>query len=589
MMFTTSLLMSLALKSVALAAVSLLLLRLAQGRSPAERSLIAHLGLLAILLLPAATLVLPAWAPLPPAPSAIAAVAERAMPYDLALATELAIPAPSGSPVAPVEAERPSMMAIVVWLYALPLAGMLAMTVLAVLRLFAMRRRAEVLVDSAWLTALAGAQRRMGYKHGTALLVSNELSAPISWGVLRPTILLDARAVAAADNAEAIIAHELAHVARLDWAKLLLARLACVLFWFNPLVWLLSRESHQLREETADDTVLLTDIPRSDYAALLVNAARHDNNGVLIAAHGVAPIRGSLRRRVVRALDASAQRRQVHAGWSAVSLLAAVGIAAPLAAFTTQIAAPEIAGDTGPMRLSATQPDVVVPQAAPRADASAAPILADDLIAMRAVGVEPADLDRFRNARGEVDADTAVAAKALGVDPDYINAMRSVFSAADLEEIIEARGVGVDAAYARSMRAIDPRADLDEIIGARAVGVTPAYAEEMRGHFPHIALDDLVSMRAVGVTGDYVRAMRSAGMRVESPDDAVEAHAIAGPRGRPQTLGRPAATSISVTRNGQTVVASPGESIARRRNPDGSVTTAIARPAQPQPPGELER
>ena len=43
---------------------------------------------------------------------------------------------------------------------------------------------------------------------------------------MRPVILLNDEALAASGEAEAIIAHELAHVARLDWAKLMLARVA---------------------------------------------------------------------------------------------------------------------------------------------------------------------------------------------------------------------------------------------------------------------------------------------------------------------------------------------------------------------------
>ena len=64
----------------------------------------------------------------------------------------------------------------------------------------------------------------MGFKNGTALLTSDELRSPISWGLMRPVILLNDEALAASGEAEAIIAHELAHVARLDWAKLMLAR-----------------------------------------------------------------------------------------------------------------------------------------------------------------------------------------------------------------------------------------------------------------------------------------------------------------------------------------------------------------------------
>src|SRR4029453_14055204 len=107
-------------------------------------------------------------------------------------------------------------------------------------------------------------------------LTSDELASPISWGLVRPVILLNSRAVEATGEAEAIIAHELAHVARLDWIKLLLARFATALFWFNTLVWGLAREAAQLREEAADDSVLAADITDTDYAQLLVGVARHE-------------------------------------------------------------------------------------------------------------------------------------------------------------------------------------------------------------------------------------------------------------------------------------------------------------------------
>jgi beta-lactamase regulating signal transducer with metallopeptidase domain len=150
--------------------------------------------------------------------------------------------------------------------YGIPAAVFSLLLTLAILRLQLLRRRAEVLVEPQWSTALAAAQRRMGFKHGTALLVSEELRSPISWGVVRPIILLDARAAEDAAQAEAIIAHELAHVARLDWAMLILGRLATSIFWFNPLVWLLARRCHELSEQAVDDTVLRSNIRDTDYA-----------------------------------------------------------------------------------------------------------------------------------------------------------------------------------------------------------------------------------------------------------------------------------------------------------------------------------
>ncbi|HMN53064.1 MAG TPA: M56 family metallopeptidase, partial [Sphingopyxis sp.] len=293
----------------------------------------------------------------------------------------------------------------------MPLALLCGMMLLAVVRLFAMRGRAEVLTQGSWLSALAEAQRRMGFKHGTALLVSGELRSPISWGVLRPTIVLSPVTVDAVDEAEAIIAHELAHVARLDWAKLLGARAVCALFWFNPLVWMLARESHQLREEAADDAVLMADIDGPDYASLLVGAARHDNQGALLAAHGVAPGKGSLKRRITRVLDGSLKRGPASVSWLLMSLVLLAGVTAPLAAFSATADQKRAAKDSPvPFAVAApaaTQSTAAVGGAedANAAPAAAAPnpLTADQLVGMRAVGVTPEYVAQMREHGGSMD------------------------------------------------------------------------------------------------------------------------------------------------------------------------------------------
>src|SRR5690606_25193161 len=316
---------------------------------------------------------------------------------------------------------------LALWVYALPLALLFATMLVAVLRLFAMRGRADVLVQPSWLSALAEAQRRMGFKHGTALLVSEELRSPISWGVLRPTIVLSPKAVEAVSEAEAIIAHELAHVARLDWAKLLSARLACAIFWFNPLVWMLARESHQLREEAADDAVLLADIDGPDYATLLVGAARHDNKGTLIAAHGVAPGKNSLKRRITRVLDARAKRGPASASWFAMTLAFLAGVTVPLAAFSATGARSADEPDSGiAVAAPAAEPKAAASAQGKEARASAQTELAvDELVSMKAMGITPDDVRGMRGAKG-LDPDDVIAAKATGTAPAYLNRMRAL-------------------------------------------------------------------------------------------------------------------------------------------------------------------
>jgi len=569
MMLDANMLLGFAWKSAAIAGATLLLLRLARSRSSGERSMIAHSGLFALLALPAAILLMPQWSPLPAAWFANAAPVALAA-GDLSTTggpvADLAVPAATSVPVAAEAAGSPpvvlpSLGDIAPFLYAVPLVLLFGVMLLAVVRLFAMRGRAEVLVQPSWLSALAEAQRRMGFKHGTALLVSEELRSPISWGVLRPTIVLSPKAVAATGEAEAIIAHELAHVARLDWAKLLGARVACAVFWFNPFVWMLARESHQLREEAADDAVLMADIDGPDYATLLVGAARHDNKAVLLAAHGVAPAKSSLKRRITRVLDGSLKRGPASGGWMFGSLMLLVGLTVPLAAFSaTAPEARQAAEESRAVAVAsretarASARTAVAAQAVAEKEAEAAaaskPLTPEQLISMRAVGVTPEDVRQMQDERWSVDADDVIAAKASGVDSAYIGQMRRLF----------------------------PGSDVGDMIGAASVGVDAAYAREIQSYFPGVGLDDLTGMRAMGVDGAYIREMRKAGVVLRTPDDAIALRAVSAPR-RPFVAKGPKGGKGDKS---ATVRVGPG-GVIEARSADGRVAR-IEIPEAPQPP-----
>ena len=235
---TPPLIAELAAKSFVTTAAVLLLLLALKHRSAAERSWAAHAGLIVLLILPAVAVLLPRWRLLTP----------------VTLQSSLA------------EGHGPAFDpgAVLLALYA-GIAGLLLLgTAVSVLRLHVLHRRADIVVDAGWLTALARAQQRMGVKYGASLLVSGAVSSPLSWGLLRPTILLDRDILARPVSAEAVITHELAHVTHLDWLKLLVARIVTAVFWFNPLVWVLAGQCHQLREEAADDAVLRADVPGPD-------------------------------------------------------------------------------------------------------------------------------------------------------------------------------------------------------------------------------------------------------------------------------------------------------------------------------------
>ncbi len=315
------LLFELACKSVLSAGATLLLLRLLRSRSAAEKAVVANAGLLALILLPLFILWLPRIEL--PAPAATSEM----LPAFVAATAEAA---PTTSPIEPIPATDWSQ--VIAALYFIPFLLLLIGLAAALSRLQRVRSRAEVMLEPLWLGALARAQQRFGLKHGTALLTSGELNSPVSWGVVRPVIIIDSAAAADVEQAEAIITHELAHVVRLDWLKLLMGRAATALFWFNPLVWLLARRSHQLGEEAADDAVLRSSIGQADYAELLLGAARHANRPFLLAANGVAPSRSSIAQRIEHVLDGSRSRRRAQLGWAALALLGALALNGALAA-----------------------------------------------------------------------------------------------------------------------------------------------------------------------------------------------------------------------------------------------------------------
>jgi bla regulator protein BlaR1 len=586
-------LIGIALKSLLIAGLTLGLLAMMKKRSAAERSWVAHIGLLALVIMAFAPLVLPSWNVETPALFGQTAGEDTAI--------QPSIKAPETSSTAPSARVTPSpapaevainSTAVATAAYAVPAAILLFITLLALGRLIALRARADVLVDGHWLSALARAQRRMGFKHGTALLTSNELASPISWGLMRPVILLNDRAVEASAEAEAIIAHELAHVARMDWAKLLLARIATALFWFNPLVWVLAREAHQLREETADDAVLAADIDDTDYAQLLVGVARHECPGLLLGAHGVAPSKSSLARRVARVLDGTSVRGPVARSFAMGVFVGAVLVAAPLAALTLtpegssgrkseqrnvgtsskiDTTKPYYAGMDVPTDLASiiaegvtTSVSTAVASVSPmsgesRIDPADAAAIRSEVHAAaaehaRELAEEARDIARdaradARTARRDSAIDRAIGARAVGVTPEYVGAMRAAapkLSNADLDDLTGMRAVGVTPEFARDLASAGfPSITADELTEARAVGLTGGYVRAMRAAGIQGSLDDFVQLRAVGVDPSLAARARRAGMKNLSADDLVELHAVGAvrPLSRPKSPRPPSPPS----------------------------------------------
>ena len=147
----------------------------------------------------------------------------------------------------------------------------------------------------------------LGIAHQVAVRVSDDLLIPCATHVLRPIVWLPASLLtgAPAEQLEALLAHELAHIARKDWLwNGIQCAIEAILF-FHPAVWWLTRRVRQEREHACDDLAVAAcgdPIALAEALAALEHA-RHPMPRLGLAASG-----GSLLRRITRLLGTPPQR-----------------------------------------------------------------------------------------------------------------------------------------------------------------------------------------------------------------------------------------------------------------------------------------
>jgi beta-lactamase regulating signal transducer with metallopeptidase domain/protein involved in polysaccharide export with SLBB domain len=202
------------------------------------------------------------------------------------------------------------------------------------------------------------------------ILESSAVAVPVMIGWLKPVVLLPAAAIAGlpADQLEALLAHELAHVRRHDYLVNLLQSLVETTLFYHPGVWWVSAQVRAEREHCCDDlAVSVTE--RVTYVTALTQVAALTAPGLALAASD-----GSLRGRVRRLLGPECDRRTGGA-WLAVLPLVLVIAAAMPTSGKTEAVVPE----------PPSQPIAVVTPAPPMAELK---ISADTIVATGNVSAE---------------------------------------------------------------------------------------------------------------------------------------------------------------------------------------------------------
>lgn len=100
---------------------------------------------------------------------------------------------------------------------------------------------------------------------------SEFISVPLTIGALRSTILLPSDWREWDDaKLDAVLAHEVSHVARRDALTQRLSLLHRAIFWFSPLAWWLDRHLADLAEQASDEAALACGADRKNYARTLL-------------------------------------------------------------------------------------------------------------------------------------------------------------------------------------------------------------------------------------------------------------------------------------------------------------------------------
>lgn len=201
--------------------------------------------------------------------------------------------------------------------------------------------------DAAWVEVIAEAKSALGFEGVVHVRLAAAPVMPMTWGSIRPRILLPAEADAwPAETRRIVLLHELAHVARRDSFVQSAAALACALFWFQPIMWFALARLRAEQELAADDLVLAAGAGQRSYARELI--------GMAVALRGPAAgslgmVRRSALEKRVRAILGDRPRhrpgRRFSAASSGVALLLAATVSAvlPVSAIGDSIVAQAIA------------------------------------------------------------------------------------------------------------------------------------------------------------------------------------------------------------------------------------------------------
>lgn len=424
-----------------------------------------------------------------------------------------------------------------------------------------MRRREVKPVARELYEKCLALQRKMGLERMIRYCECVRLEAPAVLGWFRPMVLLPARALTglSEEQIEMILAHELAHIRRLDcFVNLFQIGMETLLF-YHPAVWWVSQRIRTEREHCCDDEAVAICGDVVNYArALTLMEEWRTAPSLLMAAN-----RSPLSQRIARLLGMDGSAGRFRTAGLAVSVVCLAGAMLAGNAFlgvahaalgskavgnqalergslaveqeqgssSVIVVRPENASTTAKHFASTEQAGKdkektkEKEQSASRdanqkesyLDAMEAAgfknLTADELIAMKIQGVTPAYVKEIHDLEMKPTPDEFVGMRVQGITPEYIREMRSIAPNLSVDELIGMKVQGITPQYATEMRGLGLKTDPDNLIGMKVQGITPEYVRGMQAIGVKPDTEELIGMKVQGVTPEYVKAMQATGLK----------------------------------------------------------------------------
>ncbi|RKH62140.1 M56 family metallopeptidase [Corallococcus aberystwythensis] len=452
-----------------------------------------------------------------------------------------------------------------------------------------LRRQVDeaVLASREWQERLAVLARRLNLTRPVRLLVSSKLDVPSTLGWLKPVVLVPTATLTglAVRELELVLAHELAHIRRHDFAVNVVQSLVETLLFYHPAVWWMSQVIRVERENCCDDLAVRQGPGALPYARALTALEALRLQGMDASGPALSALGGSLKDRVRRLVVAPASRCSSRwaAGVSIVTLASSLALAVPLTALAVQpvktpgatvlavpspstsalrpgvaASAPQPAAATAPLAAPTATPhafaatgtaSLTVPAPTPHAIAATAtaplaapvstpprglasaplavPVPAPLAVVAAAPTPAPVPAPVVAPAPSPASSDKAKARAERKAAQDADETTRVGVDPLSVDQLVALKIAGVTPEVVERISAMGYAPTVETLVGFQHAGITPEYVKSMADRFGQaIPAEQLVGMKHMGVTPEWLGQMAALGFAKEDPEDLMAAKAM---------------------------------------------------------------